>query len=68
MDPYLAWGQAGYNWVLQLLIQFRLFVYLVGKNDNIVVPPNTANPISNNINDDLITVTTTSRGSHFGYP
>jgi hypothetical protein len=50
--------QAWYNWVLQFLIWFGLFVYL-GKLDIIVVPSNTANPSSNNINDDLISVTTT---------
>jgi hypothetical protein len=26
-DPDLAWSQAWYSWVLQLLIQFRLCVY-----------------------------------------
>jgi hypothetical protein len=52
-DPDSAWSRARYNWVLQLLIRFGLFVYL-GKNDTVVVPPNTADPNSNNINDDLI--------------
>jgi hypothetical protein len=62
-DPDSAWSWARYNWVLQLLIRFGLFVYLE-KNDTVVVPPKTAYHSSININDDLITVTTTTTASN----
>jgi hypothetical protein len=57
-DPDSAWSRARYNWVLQLLIRFGLFVYLA-------VPPIPPSPIqeaatSSSSNLDLLNVTTTT--------